>query len=120
MRKAAKPRKTFADIKAGYTHYDPQVEGYGSPEKWNQSFYVRMGFEEAQRVVHGTKKTPRSFFDLGRDCTWQEVKSAFRREAMNCHPDRCIVNNMTKEEAERRFKELTAAYWVLAREFGED
>jgi len=26
---------------------------------------------------------------------------------------------MTKVEAERRFKELTAAYWVLAREFGE-
>jgi molecular chaperone DnaJ len=39
-----------------------------------------------------------------------EMKSAFRREAMNCHPDR----NPGNAEAELQFKELNEAYQALS------
>ncbi|MFN3481690.1 MAG: DnaJ domain-containing protein, partial [Rhabdaerophilum calidifontis] len=38
------------------------------------------------------------------------LKSAFRKLAMQCHPDR----NPGDAEAERRFKELNEAYQVLS------
>lgn len=41
----------------------------------------------------------------------QELKSAYRKLAMQYHPDR---NPNSKEEAEEKFKELTEAYSVLA------
>jgi molecular chaperone DnaJ len=48
---------------------------------------------------------------IGRDATDQEIKSAYRRLAMQHHPDR---NPDNKEEAEEKFKEITEAYSVLA------
>ena len=41
----------------------------------------------------------------------QELKSAYRRRALQHHPDR---NPNSKEEAEEKFKEITEAYSVLA------
>ena len=41
----------------------------------------------------------------------QEIKSAYRKLAMQHHPDR---NPDNKEEAEEKFKEITEAYTVLA------
>ncbi len=48
---------------------------------------------------------------VGRDATEQEIKSAYRKLALQHHPDR---NPDNKEEAEERFKEITEAYSVLA------
>jgi molecular chaperone DnaJ len=48
---------------------------------------------------------------VGRGATDQEIKSAYRRLALQHHPDR---NPDKKEESEERFKELTEAYSVLA------
>ncbi len=56
----------------------------------------------------------RDYYDvLGvtRNAGEQELKSAYRKLAMQHHPDR---NPETKEEAEERFKEITEAYSVLA------
>ena len=52
------------------------------------------------------------FYDVlgvSRDCTEAEIKKAYRRLAMECHPDR---NNGDKA-AEERFKLVTEAYEVL-------
>lgn len=46
-----------------------------------------------------------------RGATDQEIKSAYRRLALQHHPDR---NPDKKEESEERFKEITEAYSVLA------
>ena len=43
--------------------------------------------------------------------TDQEIKHAYRRHAMQWHPDR---NPNNKEEAERRFKEISYAYSILS------
>lgn len=48
---------------------------------------------------------------VGRGATDQEIKSAYRKLALQHHPDR---NPDRKEESEERFKEITEAYSVLA------
>jgi molecular chaperone DnaJ len=48
---------------------------------------------------------------VGRSATEQEVKSAYRRLALQHHPDR---NPSNTGEAEEKFKEITEAYSVLA------
>ncbi len=47
---------------------------------------------------------------LARTCSDQEIKSAYRRLALQFHPDR----NPGNPEAEEKFKEATEAYSVLA------
>jgi len=113
----AKPRKTFAEIDAARARYNPQVEGYGTPEGWRESFYARMGFEEAQRVVGNGKRSPRQILNVGADALWNEIKSAYRKMAMQYHPDRVTQTGLTLAVAEEKFKEVTAAYVMLEKEF---
>jgi hypothetical protein len=44
------------------------------------------------------------------------VKAAYRRKAMDCHPDRIAVTGMTLDAATEAFKRIGAAFAVLARE----
>src|SRR5690606_19795026 len=56
--------------------------------------------------------TKRCFYEtlgVSRTCKDAELKSAFRRMAMECHPDR----NPGDASAEARFKELNIAYETL-------
>jgi molecular chaperone DnaJ len=56
----------------------------------------------------------RDYYDVlgvGRSASEQEIKSAYRKMALQCHPDR---NPDNKEESEEKFKEVTEAYSVLA------
>lgn len=48
---------------------------------------------------------------VSREASEQELKSAYRRLALQHHPDRNLSN---KHEAEEKFKELSEAYGVLA------
>lgn len=59
-------------------------------------------------------KQKRDYYEVlgvGREATDQEIKSAYRRLAMQHHPDR---NPNHQEEAGEKFKEITEAYSVLA------
>ena len=47
---------------------------------------------------------------VSKSCTDAEMKSAFRKAAMQCHPDR----NPGNTEAEIQFKELNEAYQALS------
>lgn len=55
-------------------------------------------------------KDPYDEIGVPRDATEDEIKKAFRKKAMTCHPDR----NPGKE-AEDRFKDLTDAYMILGK-----
>jgi molecular chaperone DnaJ len=59
-------------------------------------------------------KKKRDYYEvlgIGREASDQEIKSAYRRLAMQHHPDR---NPHSQGEAEEKFKEITEAYSVLA------
>ena len=59
-------------------------------------------------------KQKRDYYEvLGvkREASDQEIKRAYRRLALQHHPDR---NPDSKEESEEKFKEITEAYSVLA------
>ena len=114
-----KPKRTFADIDAQRNRYRPEVEGYGDTNQWRWAFYERMGFEEAASIAHGQGRTPRQILEVGMNATWGEITKRYRRKAMECHPDRVTFTGMTKEQADEAFKILSAAYIVLAREYGK-
>jgi hypothetical protein len=124
-----KPKKTFADIDAARKRYDPKAEGYGNPSQWREAFYQRMGFEEASRVKEESQAagTWRSEYRIigdmagviiGANSTWSEIKAAYRKAAHNCHPDRAAVHGKSKEVAEAEFKQVSAAYAILAERYG--
>ncbi|ORC85584.1 chaperone DnaJ protein [Trypanosoma theileri] len=50
---------------------------------------------------------------VGRNATPTEIKKAYHQLALKYHPDKCTGN---REEAERRFKEVSEAYDVLSDE----
>ena len=55
---------------------------------------------------------PRDYYEIleiSRNASSDEIKKAYRRIAMKCHPDR----NQGDKEAEEKFKEATEAYEVL-------
>lgn len=112
-------KKTFADIDAKRKRYNPGTEGYGSTRQWRGNFYERMGWEEAQRVIDSQQRSPRQILGLGLAATWDEIRGAYRRAALNSHPDRASMNGMTIEAATELFKEISAAYSVLMHEFGK-
>jgi DnaJ domain len=112
-------------LKAGTSHptYDPQVEGYGNPAEWASTFNVRMGFKDAQEyAAHGTRRKWTSNWrvlseiagvDITENSMWGEIKSAFRKAAMNCHPDRAAATGRSVEELTEEFKDALAAYKML-------
>jgi molecular chaperone DnaJ len=61
-----------------------------------------------------TKTQPRDFYEVlsvSKTASVEEIKTSYRKAAMQWHPDR---NPENKEEAEIRFRECTEAYSVLS------
>jgi len=112
-------RGSFADIDAKRKRYDPEAEGYGSAREWNEAFFERMGFEEAQRIISEQDETPRQILGLGRAVSWDDVRKAYRAKATEYHPDRIAVSGLSVEKATALLKKCNAAYAMLAREFGK-
>lgn len=114
-RKATKPKRGFTE---GYRTYNPVAEGYGNPEEWQKAFNVRMGVDEANKVIDG--RNPRSILGVASDAGWPDIKSAYRNLAMQYHPDRVVSTGLDPKVAEDRLRVVIAAYTVLAEEFGKD
>ncbi|TKY55033.1 DnaJ-like subfamily C member 21 [Spatholobus suberectus] len=51
---------------------------------------------------------------LPRDCAPDEIRSAYRRLALQRHPDKLVKSGLSQEEATARFQELQHAYEVLS------
>jgi len=72
-----------------------------------------MGAEEAATIMRESKLEPHVILGVSKLASVTEIKSAFRKASLACHPDRAIINNMTKETAEEAFKRICAAYTIL-------
>lgn len=84
--------------------YNPEKEGYGDTSQWNQAFNARMGRDEARKTLGDSD--PWSVLELSKSASWEEVKKAYRKLAMQHHPDR---NGGDCE----MFKKIQAAYELL-------
>lgn len=101
-------KRNFSDLFKRYKTYDPQQDGYGSPEQWRSAFNERMGVKEARTVL--SDASPLAVLGLdAMPATKDELKRAYRRLMMTHHPDR----GGDVEKA----KQIIAAYTVLENEF---
>lgn len=107
---APRKKRDFAAHK--YEQYDPKIEAPGNPAEWRRAFEERMG--EAKAVLGG--RGPRAVLGVSSKATWAEIKSAYRKLALIHHPDR--VPAAEQAGAAVRFREITAAYTLLAGETG--
>jgi len=59
---------------------------------------------------------PNKYYEIlgvSENATQAEIKKAYRKLALECHPDKNLNN---QEESERKFKELSEAYRILGNE----
>ena len=96
--KTAKPKRGFMD---GYrTHDGPR----GNAAQWTTAFRARMGAAEVAEALGNDD--PRAVLGVGPGATWAEIKSAYRRLALQHHPDRPGGDAAM-------FRKIQAAYEVL-------
>jgi len=98
-------KKDFLD---GYKTYDDSY-GHGDPEEWKRIFRLRMGIGEAKAIIR--REDPLDVLELPKNPTKSEIKKAFRRKALQWHPDR---NKNNEKEATERFRKIHAAYVLLS------
>ena len=99
-----KKKKGFMD---NYKTYDPSTEGYGSASEWRRSFKAKMGLDEATNIMK--LRSPYDILGLALDATLAQAKAAFRKLAMEYHPDR---NNGSKESHDK-MQVIIAAWTIL-------
>lgn len=87
----------------GYRTYDDSA-GRGSPDEWRAAFNERMGLDEAARILGDHE--PLAVLGLQAGATSDEIKRAWRKEAMKWHPDR----NNGSDECAKKFIRAQAAY----------
>jgi len=102
----------------GYRTYDPYAEGFGSTSQWRRAFRKRMTREEAEEIIGKAPETAWAILGVSQRATWGEVRAAYRRKAMELHPDRATANGMTVEQATEATKKLNAAYTILRERTG--
>jgi DnaJ-class molecular chaperone len=93
-----------------YRTYD-DTTGRGNPRQWRGAFHAAMGLDEARARLGD--RSPWEILGVSLNASAVEVRSAYRRLALQWHPDRAGQNGLTEAEATERFKELTAAYTLL-------
>ncbi|MEI6578391.1 MAG: J domain-containing protein [Eubacteriales bacterium] len=100
-------KKGFCD---GYKTYNPEVEGYGNANQWQDAFKERMGWKEAKGILGDTD--PYDVLELEHNATWEEIHKQYRKMAIKWHPDK----NPTVDTTEQMQK-VSAAYVVLKKMF---
>lgn len=118
--KAVKTKKqsAWAKIEASYKRYDPAKEGFGSADEWRGTFYLRMGWEKAMKILEG--KSPRVVLGVTETATFEECRSAFRKLQREFHPDRVKTHGHSEQESRDMLEKVNAAYEVLEREHEQE
>lgn len=90
-----------------HPQYDTST-GYGNHRHWRSSFQGRMSMDEAEIIIK--KNDPYSVLGLKRDCTLDQLKKAYRKRAIECHPDK---HPDEIEKYTEMMKLINAAYTIL-------
>lgn len=85
-----------------YEQYNPDVEGYGSTDKWQKSF----NFKIATNSLNGID--PWKVLGISNGSDTFQIKTAFRTKALLYHPDK---NGGI--DVQGRYQELLKAYTAL-------
>ncbi|KAH7289269.1 hypothetical protein KP509_31G067300 [Ceratopteris richardii] len=78
---------------------------------------IRHGYETPRKAPlgHGAAMDPYKVLGVRREATKEEIKKAFRKLALQCHPDRHVqATKQQQDAAARRFREVSEAYEVLS------
>lgn len=76
---------------------------------------AKKGFQDAQKQEKAAKKKDYyKVLDLSRDANESQIRKAYKVLAQKWHPDKNSQSDTQKEQAEKRFKEITEAYEVLS------
>ena len=104
MARANKIRPSaFSKDYAPYGRYEGK---FGTPEDWAKAFKIRMSPEEIEEILRD--ESPWGILGVAPGATQAEIKTAYRKRALETHPDR----NPDKADGEA-FKKVQAAYEKL-------
>lgn len=103
---------------AGIVVLQAQYEQQQQQQQQNYGGFNRRAWEESSRNRSSNPGDPKGYYRMlgleskGRSATEQEVKSAFRKKAMETHPDK-ETDEKKRRDAEEKFKKVAEAYEVL-------
>jgi len=81
----------------------------GNASEWRKVFEERLDPDEAQRIVK--EDSPWSILGIRADASIREIKTAYRRLAMELHPDKHPESK--QQWAHEEFIKVKAAYTIL-------
>jgi len=91
-----------------YKRYDPEREGYGNAREWKRAFRDRMSPDDCYKILN--EDDPWEILGIPNPSTKDVIKAAYRKKAMEWHPDR---NPQRELLATEMFKKINAAYDLL-------
>ena len=89
--------------------YNPEKEGYGNPGEWKRAFKGRMSPDEARSILQ--EEDPWVILGIPYRSTKEVIKKAYRKLAIQWHPDKNIGNELYATEM---MKKINAAYSLIS------
>lgn len=100
----------------------PQIAGQVKANLHQRGVLLPPGWRAQVRGVRyngrmSTEADPYEVLGVSREADLDEVKAAFRRAALECHPDRYVDDHVEFERAARRLRQVIEAYRAIVRSF---
>ena len=105
-----KARVAFSFSDAAYDHYNPEKEGYGSPDQWEEIARKMFGLKKFAKASRSSpnKYLAALYLEI-MPVTFEALKDAFRKAMFKSHPDYGGSNEAARDTLE--------AFAILKRRF---